>query len=583
MLGIYTRISGNKVVGKDTSIEIQTAEGVKTALKLGMQYKVYTDIGISGTKEEIEDRPSFAHLLKDIDRGRITAVYVLDQARLERNPKIWQIFLYLVNKKDVKFYPKGVETDLTDASIKFATSIQSLTNQLFAEQTREKVNLTFDKRASEGYTHGALPYGYKKGKDGKFEIDENEAVNVRRIFNLSLEGTGTYTIANILNNENIPTKYRNISGKATHIRTDKYTGESTTFERKNIKWRGNVIYDMIKNLAYKGLRIWNKTPKNNKVTITAPMPAIIDVDLFDKVNRNLINNKKKSGKRTEFHYLLNGVVYCGCCGQEYRGKKRLVSKDSAYKCKAVGKCPDSRGISIIRFENFIINHLFINKNLKELLLNLPVNTEQGVGLKNQLIKVEGDLEKKIRMKDKYLKYLSDDELSDDESILTNYKKAKRDIELLSNNIDILKLQILESDNQFAKMKVENAMNEFQLTAGYDDTKRLIHSLIERITVTHQKLERGGVFFIQIKYKGFDEVSMFKTDWFSLKWDWLSYYKNKATNEQQLIEDIEETKALLDFKGLEYTDADFEGFEGTESVTAMHDKILLDNNNLISFN
>ena len=55
MLGIYTRISGNKAVGKDTSIEIQTAEGVKVALKLGMQYKVYTDIGISGTKEEIED------------------------------------------------------------------------------------------------------------------------------------------------------------------------------------------------------------------------------------------------------------------------------------------------------------------------------------------------------------------------------------------------------------------------------------------------------------------------------------------------------------------------------------------------
>ena len=106
MLGIYTRISGNKAVGKDTSIEIQTAEGVKIALKLGMQYKVYTDIGISGTKEEIEDRPSFAYLMKDIDKGKITAVYVIDQARLERNPKIWQIFLFQVNKKDVKFYPK---------------------------------------------------------------------------------------------------------------------------------------------------------------------------------------------------------------------------------------------------------------------------------------------------------------------------------------------------------------------------------------------------------------------------------------------------------------------------------------------
>jgi site-specific DNA recombinase len=583
MLGIYTRISGKKADGKDTSIETQTQEGIKVALTLGMQYKIYIDKGISGTKDEIEDRPAFAQMMQDVDKDRITAVYVIDQSRLERNPMVWQIFVYQVNKKSVKFYPNGVETDLTDPMTKMITGIVSLTNNLFADLTRQKVNLTFDGRASEGFTHGVLPYGYKKGKDGKFEIDEIEAINVRRIFDLSLAGNGTYTIANTLNDEGIPTKYKNIGGKATYVRTDKYTGESTTFERKNIKWRGNVIYDMIKNTAYKGVRIWNKKPKKEKVTIIAPIPVIIEVDLFDKVNRNLINNKKKSGKRTEFHYLLNGVVYCGCCGQEYRGKKRLVSKDSAYKCKAVAKCPDSRGISIIRFENFIINHLFINKNLKELLLNLPVNTEQGIGLKNQLIKVEGDLEKKIRMKDKYLKYLSDDELSDDESILTNYKKAKRDIELLSNNIEILKFQILESDNQFAKMKVENAMNEFQLTSGYDDTKRLIHSLIERITVTHQKLERGGVFFIQIKYKGFDEVSIFKTDWFSIKWDWLSYYKNKATNEHQLIEDIEETKALLDFKGIEYTNADFEGFSGTESVTARHDSIILDNNNLISFN
>jgi site-specific DNA recombinase len=583
MLGIYTRISGNKAVGKDTSIEIQTAEGVKIALKLGMQYKVYTDIGISGTKEEIEDRPSFAYLMKDIDKGKITAVYVIDQARLERNPKIWQIFLYQVNKKDVKFYPKGIETDLTDPAIKFATSIQSLTNQLFAEQTREKVNLTFDKRASEGFTHGGLPYGYEKGKDGKYQIIPNEADIVLRIFNLSLAGDGTYTIANILNADEIPTKFQNVSKRDSFIRYDAYTGEKKVFNKATIKWRGNVIYDMLKNTTYKGIRVWNRHQKDKKQRIEANVPAIVTEDLFDRVNRNLVNNKQKVGKRSEFKYLLNGLIICGCCGKEYRGKKRIVNKDSAYKCIQQGKCPKSRGISIVRFENFLIQHLFINKNLKELLINLPINTDNGVVLKSKLFKYEEELKKKIKLKEKHLKWLNDEDLEDDDSIREQYKKNVKDIDSLKNNIEILKSEILESDSNFAKLKVENATNEYQLTTNFDDTKRLIHSLVERITVTHRKLDKGGVFNVVIKYKGFEEYSTFTTNWFSLKWIWLYYSRGEAISEQQRLQDIENEKALFDYKGIPYTDEDFIDFVAGDSVSMMMDEIVLDNNNLVEFN
>lgn len=583
MLGIYTRISGNKAIGKDTSIEIQTAEGMKVALRLGMKYKIYSDVGISGTKDEVEDRPSFAQMMKDIEKDKITAVYVFDQSRLERNSNIWNIFQFQVNKKDVKFYPKGVETDLTDPAIKFVTGIQSLANQLFAEQTREKVNLTFDKRASEGKTHGALPYGYEKGADGMYQIIQAEADVVRRIFDLSLAGNGTYTIANILNADNIPTKFQNVSKKDSFVRYDAYTGEEIVFKKSSIQWRGNVIYDMLKNTVYKGIRVWNKKPKGNKQRIEASVPSIISEDLFDKVNRNLINNKQKVGKRSEFKYLLNGLIVCGHCGKEYRGKKRIVNKDSAYKCIHQGKCPESRGISIVRFENFIIQHLFVNKNLKELLLNLPINNDNGVVLKDKLVKYEEELKKKIKLKEKHLSWLDDDELEDDESIREQYKKNLKVIDNLKNNIEILKLEILESDSNFAKMRVESTVNEYKLTAGFDDTKRLIHSLVESITVNHSKLERGGYFFILIKYKGFEEYSAFTTDWFSTKWLWMYYARGKATNEAQQLQDIEDQKAVLDFKGIEYTEEDFIDFEAGESVTGMVDEIVLDNNNLVTFN
>ena len=583
MLGIYTRISGNKAIGKDTSIEIQTAEGIKVALRLGMKYKIYSDVGISGTKDEVEDRPSFAQMMKDIEKDKITAVYVFDQSRLERNSNIWNIFQFQVNKKDVKFYPKGVETDLTDPAIKFVTGIQSLANQLFAEQTREKVNLTFDKRASEGKTHGALPYGYEKGADGMYQIIQTEADVVRRIFDLSLAGNGSYTIANILNADNISTKFQNVSKKDSFVRYDAYSGEEIVFKKSSIQWRGNVIYDMLKNTVYKGIRVWNRKPKGNKQRIEASVPSIISEDLFDKVNRNLVNNKQKVGKRSEFKYLLNGLIVCGHCEKEYRGKKRIVNKDSAYKCIHQGKCPESRGISIVRFENFIIQHLFVNKNLKELLLNLPINNDNGVVLKEKLVKYEEELKKKIKLKEKHLSWLDDDELEDDESIREQYKKNLKVIDNLKNNIEILKLEILESDSNFAKMRVESAFNEYTLTAGFDDTKRLIHSLVEKITVNHTKLEKGGYFYILIKYKGFEEYSSFTTDWFSTKWNWMYYARGKATNEAQRLQDIEDQKAILDFKGIEYTEEDFIDFEAGESVSSMVHEIVLDNNNLVTFN
>ena len=50
-----------------------------------------------------------------------------------------------------------------------------------------------------------------------------------------------------------------------------------------------------------------------------------------------------------------------------------------------------------------------------------------------------------------------------------------------------------------------------------------------------------------------------------------------------MEDIENMKAILDFKGMQYTANDFVDYSGSESVNAMHDEIILDNDNLISFN
>ena len=89
MLGIYCRISGKKAVGKDLSIEDQKSQGEAFAFKNNLEFKIYKDVGISGTKSTIEERPAFDKLFTDIENEIITSVYVVDQSRIERNSMIW--------------------------------------------------------------------------------------------------------------------------------------------------------------------------------------------------------------------------------------------------------------------------------------------------------------------------------------------------------------------------------------------------------------------------------------------------------------------------------------------------------------
>ena len=81
MLGIYCRISRLKEEGKDRSIDDQQKTGIEFAEKNNLEYKVYIDEGLSGTKP-VNERPALSEMLDGIADGLITSVFVYDQSRL---------------------------------------------------------------------------------------------------------------------------------------------------------------------------------------------------------------------------------------------------------------------------------------------------------------------------------------------------------------------------------------------------------------------------------------------------------------------------------------------------------------------
>lgn len=550
MIGIYCRISKQKDVGKDVSIPVQKNQGIEFAKSLGMNYKIYVDEGISGGGDDISKRPEFALMLNAIKKQEISIVYCYDQSRIERNNRTWNMFLALMLERQCKYYPGGKFLDLDVPENKFFTGMISLANELYAALTGIKVKAAIAENARKGKTHGLAAYGYEKGEDGHFKLNEAESEVVRRIFKMSLDGLGTYSIAKILNSENIPTKFNQFDGEIK--RKDKYTKALTSYSKTDVKWRGNVIHDIIKNTIYKGIRKWNDE--------NVPIPAIFDEDYWQQVNDNLENNKKKVGKREEYQYLLNGIIFCEHCGHEYRGKKRLKGNDNAYKCKGKSKhgitC-ESRGISLPKIETFIIHHLFISKELEKFLTGLSEEKGELDNLKAKLNKLRKEYERNLLIEKKAYDLLFDPDFAEDSTFKDRLKAIKTKINEQVKSIDLIENKLIAEKSSSRVSRVKNVIGEYKLTSDFTTTKRLIHSLIKTIKIRHEinyELKKG-YFYVTIEYRGFDEVSLFMTDWQALKWYWLSHYRARASGDEELSDD----KELFKFLTKSDAPADFSGF------------------------
>lgn len=173
--------------------------------------------------------------------------------------------------------------------------------------------------------------GYRRGSDGKPEIDPEQAVVVKRIYERFLAGDSLATIANDLNTDGIPTP----SGIG--------------------QWQRGTIESILTNEKYKGDAILNKTyirdclskkvminnGERPKYYVENNHPAIIESATFGRVQEEMARRcgkrkVKQVGTKTEqgrysSKYALTELLICGECGTPYRrctwvanGKKKVV-------------------------------------------------------------------------------------------------------------------------------------------------------------------------------------------------------------------------------------------------------------------
>ena len=210
---------------------------------------------------------------------------------------------------------------------------KAIMNDMYAKDISKKIKSSLRAKQKEGKFVGCrTPFGYNKDKDNKnhLVINEEQALVVRRIFNMCLEGLSFFKIAKKLTNERVktPAQYYNFEWK-------------NNYNLKYGEWHSKTIRDILTNQMYIGDMVQNKRSKVNykvkKVVRNNPKDyiiventhePIIDKETFYEVQKRIPKNVGRNEKK-EIH-LLDGILYCGDCNHRISIQSRRKKDNRCY-------------------------------------------------------------------------------------------------------------------------------------------------------------------------------------------------------------------------------------------------------------
>ena len=278
---LYCRYSSH--AQRDVPIDQQVKACRQYAAAQGLEIvHVYADRALSGTSDK---RPAFQRMIAEateLDYDYIL-VYSLDRfARDRYNSAIYKHELKKHGKRVL-----SVTEHITDDPVgALMEGIFESYNEYYSKELARKCKRGMLDNAEKCLANGKQPYGYRRGADGRAEIVEQEAAVVREIFTRVAAGEAFADIHRSLNARGLKTS----------------TGRP---------WTDSSFNNMLDNERYTGVYIYSD------VRIEGGMPAIIDRDLFDRVQLHLREKKNprapQKRRRENGVYLLTGKLYCGGC------------------------------------------------------------------------------------------------------------------------------------------------------------------------------------------------------------------------------------------------------------------------------
>ena len=271
--------------------------------------KVYTDEGISGTSTA--HREGFKSMIADALAGKIDLIVTKSVSRFARNTVDSLSAVRRLKENGVEIYFEKENIWTFEGRGELLISIMSSLAQEESRSISENVKWGHRKRFADGKVSVAYSrfLGYDKGEDGNLALNEKEAVIVRRIYAMFLQGMTPHGIAKRLTGEGIPSP----AGK------DHWVPTTVKSILTNEKMKGDALLQKSYTVDY----LTKKTKINEgevpQYYIEASHEAIIDPAEWDAV-QDEIARRKAIGNAYSGTSVLSAKIVCGDCGAWYGPK-----------------------------------------------------------------------------------------------------------------------------------------------------------------------------------------------------------------------------------------------------------------------
>ena len=215
----------------------------------------YVDDGVSGTHFK---RQGFQQLQDDMKSGEIGCVVVKDFSRFGRDYLEVGFYIeYIFPLLQIRFisindsYDSAASSGMTGG---MNVALQNLVYNMYSLDLSKKISSALQTRTRNGTR---LPvnarYGYKKGKDGRLEVDPEAAKVVKMIYRIAAEGTSIADITRELNRQEIVTCDEQKLSRGDQVQFQRFE----TIKKKH--WSPTTVAAIVRDEIYIGTRIWGKT------------------------------------------------------------------------------------------------------------------------------------------------------------------------------------------------------------------------------------------------------------------------------------------------------------------------------------
>jgi DNA invertase Pin-like site-specific DNA recombinase len=283
-------------------------------------YEIALDDGYTGTNY---DRPGWQELIAKIEADEVGAVIVKNLDRMGRNYLQNGLYREMFQERGVRLIAVNDGIDTATGEDDFVP-FREIMAEWYARDCSRKVRAVYRSKGLDGkHTGSHALYGYKKTENDKNQwvIDEPAAEVVRRIFAMTIEGLGPYSIAATLAEEKVecPSHYLARHGRGnyqnrTHDDPYRWWGATVCDILERAEYMGHTVNFKTTQKSYKNKRRYANAKENMSVFEDTHEPIVSREtwELANKLRAAAKRHKDSCGAPRPYA----GLLFCGTCGSK---------------------------------------------------------------------------------------------------------------------------------------------------------------------------------------------------------------------------------------------------------------------------